>query len=76
MDGQINEQLKVIIDTLPVFRQLFSQDVFITVMDTEGVVCGFSIPSGTKPMLNVGDTFHDPSGALDEVIRTGKAKHN
>lgn len=76
MDGQINEQLKRIVDALPVIKQLFSQDVFLTVMDAEGIVRGYSIPDGQKPMLNVGDVFHDPSGAFDQVISTGRSRHN
>ncbi len=76
MDGQINEQLKRMVDALPVIKQLFSQDVFLTVMDAEGIVRGYSIPDGQKPMLNVGDVFHDPSGAFDQVISTGRSRHN
>lgn len=76
MDEQINEQLKRIVDALPVIKQLFSQDVFLTVMDAEGIVRGYSIPDGQKPMLNVGDVFHDPSGAFDQVISTGRSRHN
>ncbi len=76
MDGQINKQLEKLVGVLPVIRQMFSQDVFITVLDTDGVVQGFSIPYGKKPQLNIGETFHDPSGAFNEVIRTGKPRHN
>jgi hypothetical protein len=71
-----NEQLQHIVDQLPIIKQMFAQDVFITVMDAQGVVQGFSVPDGTKPQLNVGDVFHDPSGAFDEVLRTGLKKHN
>ena len=76
MDGQINEELKKIIDALPLIKQLFSHEAFLTVMDTKGVVRGYVIPDGQKPMLKIGEVFRDPSGAFDEVIRTGKAKHN
>lgn len=76
MDGQINEELKKIIDALPLIKQLFSHDAFITVMDAKGVVRGYAIPDGQKPRLKIGEVFRDPSGAFEEVVRTGKAKHN
>lgn len=76
MNGQIHEQLKKIIDALPIMKQLFSHDAYLTVMDTQGVVRGYSIPDGQKPKLKVGEVFRDPSGAFEEVVRTGKAKHN
>lgn len=31
---------------------------------------------GASPILSVGERFVDPSGVLDEAIRTGKTKHN
>jgi hypothetical protein len=72
----VNEELKRVVDALPLMKELFEQDVFITVMDKEGVVQGFSVPDGVKPQLNVGEVFKDPSGAFDEVIRKGVRKHN
>lgn len=72
----LNEELKQIINILPLIKQLFDHDVYITVMDSEGIVEGYSVPDGVKPLLNVGDKFHDPSGAFQEVIRTGLTKHN
>lgn len=76
MDGQGNQQLEKVVSMLPLMKQMFSHDVFITVLDKDGIVQGFSIPDGEKPQLNVGDLFHDPSGAFSEVIRTGRARHN
>ncbi len=76
MNGQMDPQLEKIIDALPVIRQLFKQDVYLTVMDADGIVRGYSIPDGKRPQMKVGDAFHDPTGALGEVLRTGKAKHN
>ncbi len=76
MGVEKNAQLENMVKALPVIKQMFSHDVFITVMDTGGVVQAYSIPDGTEPQLNVGETFHDPSGAFDEVIRTGRSKHN
>ena len=71
-----NEQLTRIVEFLPVIRQLFDRDVYITVLDRDGVIQGFSVPDGVAPMLSVGQAFQDPSGAFNEVIRSGKRKHN
>lgn len=76
MNGQMNRQLEMVIDLFPVIKQMFSHDVYIMVMDKDGVVQGFSIPDGKRPYVNIGETFHDPTGVLREVLRTGKAMHN
>ena len=72
----INENLTQIVEFLPVIRQLFEQDVYITVLDRDGIIQGYTIPDGVSPILSVGQAFKDPSGAFDEVIRTGRRKHN
>lgn len=72
----INEQLKQTVDFLPIIKQLFEHDVYITVLDREGIIQGYSIPDGEMPKLNVGDVFEDSTGAFREVIRTGQPKHN
>ena len=76
MSGEINRQLENYIEMLPVMRQLFPQDVFLTVMDAKGVIVGYSIPEGEKPIKRIGEVFHDSTGVLSEVLRTGKSKHN
>ena len=76
MNKDTDKQLENLVKALPTIKQMFAHDVFITVMDRDGIVQGFSVPDGTKPQMAVGDTFHDPSGGFDEVIRTGKARHN
>lgn len=72
----MNERLRAIVDELPLLKQLFKYDVYLTVLDTEGIVQGYSIPDGEKPQMSVGEAFHDPSGAFQEVIRTGRARQN
>lgn len=72
----MNQEVEKVVDMLPTIRQLFGQDVYLTVLDSEGIICGFSIPEGQRPMREVGSKFEDPSGAYDEVIRTGKRKYN
>lgn len=71
-----NEKLKQVVDMLPVIRQLFAHDVYITVMDTDGIIQGFAVPDGVKPQLRVGEVFSDPTGAFQAVLRTGTKKHN
>lgn len=72
----LNEQLAHIIDALPVIRQLFEDNVYLMVLDSDGIIQGFSLPEGERPRKNIGDVFVDPSGAMNEVLRTGVAKHN
>lgn len=72
----MNNQLEKLVESLPVIRQLFDHDVYITVLDADSVVRGYTVPDGVKPKLSVGEHFSDPSKAINEVLRTGKAKHN
>lgn len=72
----MNKRLEQLVDSLPVIRQLFDKDVYLTIMDAHKTVQGYVVPEGVKPQLSVGDVFRDPSGALDEVLRTGRSKHN
>lgn len=72
----MSERLNNIIEDLPLIRQMMEQEAYITVIDTEEVVRGFSVPDGVKPQLSVGDTFVDPTGAFREVIATGRPKKN
>lgn len=72
----MNEKLKQVVDVLPVIRQLFERDVYITVMDADAIIQGYVIPDGERPKMSVGEVFHDPSGAYNEVMRTGRRVHN
>lgn len=72
----LNEQLSHIIDALPIMKQLFEDDVYLMVVDSDCIVQGFSVPDGETPQKNIGDVFTDPSGVLNEVLRTGITKHN
>lgn len=71
-----HEKLQQIVDALPVISKLFGHDVYITVMDKDAVVAGYSIPDGARPKLSVGEVFSDPSGAMQSVLRSGVSKHN
>lgn len=72
----LNEQLAHIIDALPIIKQLFDEDVYLMVIDNDCIVQGFSVPDGATPEKNVGDVFVDPTGVMNEVLKTGIAKHN
>lgn len=76
MNGQINKQLEKIIDALPIIKQMFANDVYLSVMDTDRVVLGYSIPDGKKPYMRIGETFNDPTGVLSQVLKTGRVMHN
>lgn len=72
----LNQKLQAFIDALPVIRQLFEEDVYLTVYDSNCVLQGFSLPAGVTPQQKIGDTFVDSTGVLNEVLRTGITKHN
>lgn len=72
----MNEEVKKVVDALPVIRQIVDDKSYITVMDSDGIIQGYSIPDGEKPQMRIGSVFNDPSGGFDEVLRTGKKKFN
>lgn len=72
----MHPEVEKVVSLLPIIRQAFTQESFITVLDDKGIVCGFSIPEGVTPQFEVGSTFVDPSGGYSEVMRTGKRKYN
>lgn len=72
----MNYEVEKIVSVLSVIRQLFERDVYITVLDQEGMVCGYSIPDGVRPQMEIGSKFSDPTAGFDEVLRTGKRKYN
>lgn len=72
----MNIEIEKIVDTLPVLAQLYDNKAFLTVLDEEGTICGFSIPDDVENKFDIGEKFEDPSGAFDEVMSTGKKKFN
>jgi len=72
----LNQQLEQMVDALPVIRQLFERDVFLTVIGADRVVRGVAVPDGEIPRVSVGEVFTDSTGVLEEVLRTGRARHN
>lgn len=72
----MNKHLQDIVDNLDIIRQLYDKEMIISVMDSDKIVQGFSLPPGVPPQTPVGSVFEDPSGILDEVIARGVVKHN
>lgn len=72
----MSQELEKLVETLPMIKQLFGMDVYITVIDKEGIVQGYAIPDGEVPQLQVGSKFVDSTGGFTEVMRTGKRKFN
>lgn len=72
----MNRRLQQLIDNLTIIQQLFGYDVLLTVIDRDEVVQGVYLPDGVVPQLRVGEKFHDPSGALAKVLKTGTPQHN
>lgn len=74
--NQVNPEINKVLEMLPTFYQLLDDSSFVTVLDLEGTVLGYQIPEGLKPLKAVGEHMDDPSGGIDEVLRTGKRKYN
>lgn len=72
----MNKKLQNIVDSLPVIRQLYNDNAYITVIDSKGILMAYEIPRGVQAQLSVGEKFDDPTGGFDTVIRTGVKKHN
>lgn len=72
----LNQKLEDIIKILPLIQQLYVEGAYVTVVDKDCVLQGFSLPNGVTPMMQIGETFVDPTGVLNEVLRTGITKHN
>lgn len=72
----MNAQLEQFVNNIPIIKQMFGHEVFVTVLDKDGVVQGLSVPDGNVLQIQVGERFHDPTGALDKVLRTGESQHN
>lgn len=72
----LNQKLEDIIKILPLIQQLYAGNAYLTVIDKDCAIQGFSLPDGVAPIMQIGDTFTDPTRVLNEVLRTGTAKHN
>lgn len=72
----MSDKLQHMVDLLPVIRQIVKKDSYLTVLDAEGTILGFSVPDTEQPIYSVGSHFEDPTGAFTEVIRTGEKRYN
>lgn len=72
----MGNKLDLYVEFLPEARNFFDQDVYISVLDANCIMRGYSLPVGEKPMCKIGDKFNDPSGKVDDVLRDGRTRHN
>ncbi len=74
----MSNKLTNLLENLEVIRQLYDGDGYISIIDSDGVVRGYALPEGAKRAenLEVGQKFHDPTGAFDKAIKTGEKVHN
>lgn len=72
----MNEKLQSIVDNVEIMRLLNGKGSYMTVVDRDGYVQAYAIPDGVKPAVSVGQKFDDPTGVMNDVMRTGRAKHN
>ena len=72
----MNQKVENVVNNLDVIKQLYEVTAYISVLDKDGILVGYSVPEGETPRINIGEKFEDPSGAFDKVIRTGQKIHN
>lgn len=72
----MNELLVKIIDCLPTISGILDDEAVLSVIDSNGIVQGLRVPEGKRGVIGVGEHFDDPSGGLEQVLRTGKKVHN
>lgn len=72
----MNEKLQSAVDNLWLIQQLYDKQMFLTVLDTDGVIVGYNVPDGVTPKFEVGEKFEDPTRAFEDTIATGEMRHN
>lgn len=72
----MSDILQNVADLLPIIQQIVQKDAYLSVLDSNGTVVGFAIPDTEQPVLSIGTHFDDPTGAFDEVMRTGEKRYN
>ena len=72
----MNAEIQKMIDMLPIIHDIVGDDGYVTVFDADHTVLACEMPKGEKPLLPIGSKMDDPSGAFDEVIRTGNKRYN
>ena len=70
-----NTKLDEAVNICETVRRLINLDMFFCVFDKEGRVY-YKYPESDDPAIQIGQIFNDPTGALDEVLRTGKPCFN
>ncbi len=74
--SNVNPEVMKVIDLLPTIYEMLDDTARVTIMDTKGTILGYRGPATEEVLRETGDHLDDPSGAYDEVIRTGRRKYN
>lgn len=72
-------QRETLIETvrmLEQMRNLIDMDLYMAIYDINGVVLYMYPEDGAKDGIAVGEVYHDTTGKLQEVLRTGNHFHN
>ncbi|MCR5083817.1 MAG: diguanylate cyclase [Parasporobacterium sp.] len=70
-----NTKLDEAVNICETARRLINLDMFFCVFDKDGRVY-YKYPDTDDPSVKIGQIYNDPTGALDEVLRTGKPCFN
>lgn len=71
-----NEKLSQLKDTLNFMRKLLTMDIYYSIFDEAGIVRYIYPEDGNKDGIFIGKVFRDPTGRLEETLRTGECIHN
>lgn len=74
--SNVNREVMKVIEVLPTIYEMLDDTARVTIMDTRGTILGFKGPDNGEVLREIGDHMDDPSGAYEEVIRTGRRKYN
>jgi len=72
----MNSRVKEVVNNLQIIQSIYSEGALISVIDEDNIMQGYLLPPGMTPLMNVGDTFVDPSGGMEKVLKTGQKIHN
>lgn len=72
----MNKCIAELVNNMPLLQAMYKTPALLTIIDTDGIMQGYILPPGLKPVMKVGDKFEDPTGGIERAISTGKKIHN
>lgn len=72
----MNKMIQEVVDLLPMIQMTYQTPAILSVVDADCILQGYALLPGDKPLMKIGDEFHDPTGGFDRVFATGKKIHN